>query len=117
MLFWKRKRQSSFNPNYYRIDARTYQEDYRIFRLQPYPVLRELKAVKIIMAICIPLFIALTMVSLPMAAALGVITGIPAALIFLKKKRPKPAAAFPASIITGILSALYLSYRIGAFPR
>jgi hypothetical protein len=116
MLFWKRKRQSSFNPNHYRVDAKTYEEEYRIFRFQPYPVLRDLKAVKTVMAVYIPLFIMLAMVSPPLSVAIGVITGAPGTIIFTKKRRPKPAAAVPVSIITGIVSGLWLNYRIGVFP-
>jgi hypothetical protein len=114
MLFWKRK-QRPFSPDQYKIDVKTYGEDYGIFIRQPRQILRELRTVKTVMAICIPLFVVLTALSPRPAIAAGLITGVSATAVFIKKKRTKPAAAIPVSIAIGVVFGLWFNRQLGAF--
>jgi hypothetical protein len=118
MLFriFGRKRQKNFSPGDYRIDNETYEADCRLFTGQPARVLRELKTVKIVMAVFIPLFFIMSAISTEFAVYAGCLSGVPPALIFIKHKNFKPAAAVPVSIATGIVFGCWFQQRLGGFP-
>jgi hypothetical protein len=100
-------------PGGYRFGAKTYREDYLIFHRQSPYVLRELRTVKIIMAALIPLFFVISVLSTRLAAVLGCLCAVLLFLFFLKKKRFKPAAAAPVSIVTGIVFGIWIKYQLG----
>lgn len=102
-----------FSPGTYRVDSETYEQDYQVFHRQSVYVLRELRTVKILMAVLIPLFIMIAVISSRLAAALGGLCAISLFFLYLKKKSLKPAAAVPLSVATGIAFGFWIKYQLG----
>jgi hypothetical protein len=85
----------------YRIDPDVYRQEYLLFKNQPWWVLRELRTIKILMAVLIPLFVVLSFISTHAAAIGGLITAGILGFIFKKKNDARPAAAAAVSVLLG----------------
>jgi hypothetical protein len=112
-LFIKKR---PFFPGRYKVEAGVYKDEYRLFKYQPAFVQRQLKAIKIIMAVFIPVFFVLSVFSTKLAIATGCLTCIPLFFIFYKvKKNVKTAVAFPVSILIGVVFGFWFRYQLGVF--
>jgi hypothetical protein len=110
MFFMKKHR---FSPGTYRVNPETYEQDYRVFHRQNVSILRELRTVKIIMAVLIPLFVGMSVFSTRLAVTGGLVCAGTLSPIFLHKKSLKPVAAVPLSVAIGIVFGFWIKYQVG----
>jgi hypothetical protein len=121
-MFFKKENRPVYPGIYekFRFDPEEYVKELMMYRNQPWWILKELRTIKIIMAVLIPVFFIISFFSLPAACAAGV---VPAAAVFahFKKKRDiRPAVAGPVSVTAGVLFGFYFRWQIsrwtGVFP-
>jgi hypothetical protein len=111
-LFSKRRPQVDYSQ--YKPDPLQYIEDYTIIHGQPDRVLRELRTIKILMAILIPLFAVFAFLHVLASCLTGFILASILFYSFAKKKSIKQAVASLTSIGMGIIFGVWFRHLIKA---
>jgi hypothetical protein len=105
-VFFNAKRPVNYDR--FRVDPEEYRQEILLYETQPPEVLRQLRAVKICMALLIPLFTALSLCSLPVSLAAGLAAGAACFYTLYKRVSIIPATASLVSIAMGIFFGAFL---------